>query len=376
MQSFVTALLLIVLQGPGRTESRDLPFASRLQRGVNLNGWFTGTSLTPNRFGRSDLQLIAALGFTFVRLPIDPKRMMTRGVLSNDSLEALHRALDLITSSGLAAIADIHPTQDFERQVLSDKDSLNGFLHFLEGFCSHLKSWSAHDLGVELLNEPFDPGTGGRGWDWNAIQRQLWTAARRALPEHALILTGDAWSSMSGLRRIVPVADSNVLYTIHFYQPYVFTHQGANWMKSDPLHFAELHGVPYPGDSEGVRKALESITRSVARPQLRDSIRSELLDYARASWNRENLAQSFSQTAEWASQHHERLFLGEFGVYKRGPDTAGRCRWLQDVRELAEANRFSWAMWEYDGGFGLLSEDRSPDKCLVRALGLNPAGVR
>src|SRR5207244_9959593 len=131
-----------------------------------------------------------------------------------------------------------------------------------------------------------------------------------------------------------------------------------------------------PADSQRVRKALESIIRSVSRPELRDSIRSELLDYARAGWNRQKLAPSFSQTAEWASQHHERLVLGEFGVYKRGSDSADRCRWLQDVRELAEVNRVPWAMWEYDGGFGLLNENRSQDTCLVRALRLRPAEAR
>jgi aryl-phospho-beta-D-glucosidase BglC (GH1 family) len=376
LPSFVTTLLLILLQGDVRTASRDLPFTSRLQRGINLNGWFTGTRIESNRFSQKDLQSIAALGFTFVRLPIDPERLMARGVLSEDSLVALDHAVDLITSSGLAVIADIHPTQNFERHILSDNDSLNGFVRFLEAFCSHVRRWSRGDLGVELLNEPFDPRAGRRVWDWNAIQRELWTAARRALPDHTLILTGDAWSSMSGLRTVVPILDPNVLYTIHFYQPYPFTHQGANWMQSDPLHFAELHGVPYPADSERVRTALESVVRSVSRSELRDSIRSELGEYARAGWNRQKLAQSFSQTAEWASQHHEQLVLGEFGAYKRGPDPADRCRWLQDVRELAELNRFSWAMWEYDGGFGLLNQDGSPDKCVVSALGLRPTEAR
>src|SRR5712691_2683620 len=136
LPSFVTTLLLILLQGDVRTTSRDLPFTSRLERGINLNGWFTGTSVETKRFSQKDLQLIAALGFTFVRLPIDPERLMARGVLSEDSVVALDHAVDLITSSGLAVIADIHPTQNFERHILSDNDSLNGFVRFLEAFCS------------------------------------------------------------------------------------------------------------------------------------------------------------------------------------------------------------------------------------------------
>src|SRR5947209_19937880 len=102
IRSFATALLLIGLPGHVRTASRDLPFTSRLQRGINLNGWFTGATAAPNRFSQNGLKLISALGFTFVRLPVDPKRLMTRGILSEDSLGDLDRALDLIPPNDLA----------------------------------------------------------------------------------------------------------------------------------------------------------------------------------------------------------------------------------------------------------------------------------
>jgi len=374
----VASPLLIALQNHVQASPRDLPLASRLQRGINLTGWFVGSSPTPaeKRFSDSDLRVISGLGFTFVRLPVNPARLMLGRALNQDSLGALVRAIDLITTSGLAVIVDFHPDQDFERNVVSDKDSLHAFLGLLDAVCSHLRTRSTTDLGVELLNEPFDPGVGGKGWDWNVIQRELWKVARQALPEHTLVLTGDAWSSISGLSTVIPVPDPNVLYTIHFYQPYPFTHQGANWMASDPQHFADLRGVPYPGDSLRVSTALGPIIEHASRAELRDSIRGELLAYGRAHWNRDKLAHSFSQAAGWASQNRKQLVLGEFGVYKRGADPADRCRWVRDVRELAEANHFSWAMWEYDGGFGLLNEDHTANKCLTGALGLTPVESR
>ena len=372
---FVSCLILIFLQGQTQAPSGDPQLARRLQKGVNLNGWFVsaGTKPLDERFSETDLQLISGLGFSFVRLPIDPTRLISQGRLDENRLRALDHALDLITTSGLAVIVDLHPSPDFEGHALGDRDSLSAFVRLIEAFCIHLRLRSPADVGVELLNEPFDPGVGRGAWDWNAIQREFWRVARRALPEHTLILTGDVWSGISGLRTLVPVADSNVLYTVHFYQPYLFTHQGANWMASDPQHFAELHGVPYPGDSERVRHALEGIIAKLSGAKSRDSISGELVDYERAYWNRDKLAQSFSQAAEWASRQRKRLFLGEFGVYKRAADPADRCRWLRDVRELAEANHMPWAMWEYEGGFGLLNQDRTPDKCLVSALGLTPA---
>jgi endoglucanase len=374
-QILVAPPLLILFSGLFQEPPQDPPFAGRLHKGINLSGWFVGASTVPSGggLGDADLRLISGLGFTFVRVPVDPKRLAPGRALNPDSLEALDHALDLITSNGLAVIVDLHPTDEFKRYILSDRDSLAGYLHFLDGLCQHLRLRSPTDLGVELLNEPFDPRGGSGVWDWNAIQGTLWGVVRKALPEHTLILTGDTWSGISGLRTLRPVADANVLYTIHFYQPYLFTHQGANWMASDPLHLADLRGVPYPGDSERVEKTLGRTVQNTNRAQLRDSVRAALLDYERAHWNRDKLAPSFSQAATWSLQHGKRLLLGEFGVYKRGADPADRCRWLRDVRELAEANRFPWAMWEYNGGFGLLDETRAPDKCLTSALGLKSA---
>ena len=38
------------------------------------------------------------------------------------------------------------------------------------------------------------------------------------------------------------------------------------------------------------------------------------------------------------------------------------------VREAAEANKFGWAHWDYNQGFGLLDETGKPDAALIDVL--------
>jgi hypothetical protein len=48
---------------------------------------------------------------------------------------------------------------------------------------------------------------------------------------------------------------------------------------------------------------------------------------------------------------------------------ADRAAWLHDVRTTLESNNIAWTMWDYNGGFGIVS-DGQPIESVVEALGL------
>ena len=51
-----------------------------------------------------------------------------------------------------------------------------------------------------------------------------------------------------------------------------------------------------------------------------------------------------------------------------------RQRWLATVRRVLEGNKIGWTMWDYQGGFGVVSKDSGStvrDEGVLKALGLN-----
>src|SRR5262249_27237245 len=108
-------------------------------------------------------------------------------------------------------------------------------------------------VAFEPLNEPPQECTSA---DWPALQLRIVRAARNAAPRHTLILTGACGSMIAGLEELQPVDDPNVIYTFHFYEPYVFSHQAAQWMRSDPMYL-DLNAAPGPA-SAGAKAATKA----------------------------------------------------------------------------------------------------------------------
>ena len=50
------------------------------------------------------------------------------------------------------------------------------------------------------------------------------------MPGHTLILAGDQVGKIEGLITTEPVDDENVMYSFTFYDPFLFTLQGAAWL--------------------------------------------------------------------------------------------------------------------------------------------------
>jgi len=68
----------------------------------------------------------------------------------------------------------------------------------------------------EILNEPevSDP------YRWAGIQARVAAAIREAAPRHTIIATGPNYSDIADLLTLHPLADGNVIYNFHFYDPH------------------------------------------------------------------------------------------------------------------------------------------------------------
>jgi hypothetical protein len=82
-----------------------------------------------------------------------------------------------------------------------------------------------------------------------------------------------------------------------------------------------------------------------------------------------------TQVAAWASRWNVPVICNQFGVFRFAATPRDRAAWIADTRTALERHRIGWTMWDYSGGFGVVTKSSGaavPDPVTLRALGLQP----
>ena len=102
----------------------------------------------------------------------------------------------------------------------------------------HYKDKSDNIL-YEILNEPH----GISHERWNTIQGEVIETIRTVDSTHTIIVGGADFNSYNSLNKMPTYEDDNLIYTFHFYDPFVLSHQGASWTTPSMV---DLSGIPFP----------------------------------------------------------------------------------------------------------------------------------
>ncbi len=340
--------------------------ASHLQHGVNLSMWYAqtrdhsaehiNTFTTP-----ADFALIKSLGFDHVRVSIDPEPLIVSkklGSLRIDAIGRLDNTVQQILAAGLNVILDIHPEQEWKDEMTKGDDGPQEFYNFWSTFAGHFASTDPEHVFFELMNEP----NLSDWYRWEGIQAGAVNRVRKVAPQHTLILTPASWGSLDALLAMEPVRDENVIYTFHYYTPFWFTHQGAQWGSQE---WVTLKGIPYPSTPENIQPFLGLEPDERARLMLQR--------YGFDHWNAQRVGMEIDSAAQWGQKRGVPVYLGEFGVFRDFSKPDARATWISDVRTAAEAKHIGWCMWDYQANFGLVTKGPNGtvvDDGVLRALGL------
>lgn len=359
---------------------RRMPPSARLaltlDRGICIDRQFR--TIPPERImriSREDIRLIKSTGFQFVKLIVNPEPLMSNDRLSSSTRWYLQEIVRLVVDEGMPVVVCIHPEWKFKESILSDAGRFSQFVGFLEDTGRFLAAgWGPKQLAFQLMTEP-----GGNALDWNDLQPRMWQAARRVMPKHTLILAGDEVGKIEGLVKTKPVDDENVMYSFTFYDPFVLTLQGAEWLT--PSWWSHLGSVPYPSSPEILRAVKPTILEKVpASPsEWRPTVDRLLTDYGDACWNREKIRARIRRLADWNTSYGGglKIWCAEFGCFQRTIDPVARYRYIRDVREAFEENGIGWAYWSYNETLTIMTPERQafgpaesqpPDKRMLDAL--------
>ncbi|HUJ95500.1 MAG TPA: glycoside hydrolase family 5 protein [Terriglobales bacterium] len=348
---------------------------ARLRHGINASQWFAQV-YDPKGYSKEhfqtwttaqDIALIKAMGFDHVRLSINPQPMFRPGQADQippEYLAYLDAAVQMILDQGLAVILDIHPDDDFKAKLANNDEFVEQFTDFWRGFAKHYSRLDPDRVFFEIINEPEVRDR----YRWSGIQTKLAAAIRESAPQYTIIATGARWSDDDDLVFLDPLRDPNVIYTFHFYLPHLFTHQGATWSVN---FWHEITGLSYPSAPGSAQKAASHVPDDINQLYV--------LRYGMEHWDAARIQMEIGFVAQWAKRRGLPLICDEFGVYRAYADPRDRAQWIADVRTALEENAIGWTMWDYSGGFGVVTKSAGqtqPDEITLRALGLQAPAAR
>ena len=262
--------------------------------------------------------LIKERGFNSVRIPIRWSAHIEDNYpykIDEEFLNRVKHVVDKALENNLIVVINTH---HFEEMYQSPEEYEDRLVEIWRQISDTFKNYP-NTLYFEIFNEPAQNLTPDL---WNEIYPQVLNIVRETNPNRVVIIDVPNWSNYSAIDELKLVKDEYIIVSFHYYEPFAFTHQGAEWVSPQlPV------GVRWEGNNSEV----------------------------------EQINAHFKHVSDWAKKNNVPIFLGEFGAYSRA-DMESRVLWTEAVRKAAEKFDFSTAYWEFCSGFGLY--DTSSNKWL------------
>ena len=288
----------------------------RLGRGVNILGYDPlWKSFEDGRFKQRHFKLIREGGFQTVRINLHALQLLRAddGYKLGDSwLNTLDWAVKNALANNLMVILDLHNYEDIAKDPMGFKPR---FLAYWKQIAAHFQQ-APDSVLFEILNEPNGKLTPQL---WNEFLSEALAIIRATNPDRTIVIGPPYWNSIDHLQDLVfPEGDRNLIVTVHYYEPHVFTHQGAPWEEET----AHISGVKWGSEEE--KKKVES---------------------------------DFAGVQKWSRDHRRPILLGEFGAYEKSP-MESLVRYTAYVARTAESFGWAWTYWQFDDDFILYDIDK------------------
>jgi aryl-phospho-beta-D-glucosidase BglC (GH1 family) len=341
--------------------------AMELKRGINFGGWLSQCNHTRERYdtfiGKADVERVADWGFDHIRLPFDYNviedergndRPEGYAYLDNMVSWCQERGLDLILDLHKAAGYDFSVVGSGKENTLFNTDALKRrFVALWEKVAAR---YGKHrHVAFELLNEVVEEEAAD---SWNALIADAVRAIRLHAPDSVIIYGGIQWNSARTLCLLDPPADGNVIFTFHFYEPLIFTHQKAPWVPNMIMD----REIAYPG----------TMAYYIELSKVLGYKGKDVTDSDGVTMGDALIRGMVAEAKSAAEKAGVRLYCGEFGVIDRAPP-ADSLNWFRDVLSVFRDNRIGCAIWSYkEMDFGLIDTHYDSIRDDLIGLYVNP----
>jgi len=232
------------------------------------------------------------------------------------ALKHLDELLPVCKEAGILVLVDLHTppggrNEANDCRIFLEKRFQDKFLEVWDKIARRYKG-NQVVWGYDLVNEPVEGGVGDGLLDWQGLAEKTAKLVREIDPDHAIIVEPAPWGGPESLEHFAPLSVPGVVYSVHMYTPFHFTHQGV---------FNNPVGIEYPGKIDG------------------------------KMWDKEQLAVALKPAADFQRDYGVHMYIGEFSAIRWAPNDSA-CTYLRDVIDIMEEQGWDWAYHafrEWDG---------------------------
>ena len=315
--------------------------AELFQRGANL-----GDYLEANRHRRQievsaeELAQMKKEGFDHMRVPIGWHQYAGPGPefkLEPEIFSLVDFVVTNALQNKLAVMINIH---HFNALDQNPTNATAEFLKIWQQIAEHYAKFPPQ-LVFELDNEPHENATTAL---MNPIYALTIAEIRRTNPQRTIVVEPGGWGGIGELKNLVLPPDDNVMVSVHCYDPFYFTHQGATWTSGQ----TPVTGIIFPGPPA-------QPLVPVAKLQLKNYQLDWFEKYNMLPADK-NPSSPLAFTGKlkfiraWSDYYGRPVHLGEFGAYTKGDDRS-RANFYSAFRRAAEKENIGWCIWDWSAGF-------------------------
>lgn len=312
--------------------------AATLDDGVNIS-WFERTwdagVLKKNAIKASDFQLLKHLGFKTIRLPVAFERFKP----DDRSMQKVTGYID-----GILKLCSLY---EFKLIICYHSGNLNDdnyiaetqyVMHIWQQLAKKYQRQSPEKLFFDIFNEPphMNPDY------WKNMANNVIAAIRKIDKSRTLIVGASNYNSIYELSRTTPLNDPNLIYTFHFYEPFFFTHQGAEWVGDQVATI----GVPFPYDGAHFPPL---------NPKAQGTAGEAHYNMYSRDGNEQSIKDKLQLIKDWATRYNVPLLCGEYGVYNKYADPDSRCRYIKATRQTLKSLKIPGILWDYNTNFSIFA---------------------
>ncbi len=285
---FIFTISFCTFSFDGKSQNRIPAFEmnERLGRGVNMGNAFEAPS--ENEWGNPWMpeyfDIMADLGLDHVRLPVrwepsDRSMAIAPYTISATFMNRIQEVVDEALKNKLHIIVNMHHHEALFDDPVGQKER---FLSMWSQIATHFHDYP-DSLLFEVLNEPHGNLSPQM---WNIFYADALAQIRQTNPTRIVLMGTAEYGGLGGFVHLELPDDEYIIVSPHYYNPFKFTHQGAEWVdNSDPWLGTEWN------DTEIDREAVES---------------------------------EFSYAIQFSKDKHIPIHVGEFGALVKQISSPGR----------------------------------------------------